>query len=329
MICMLLCSFSNSYAQTSGYHLMDTYHVSGEGGWDYIAADPLSARLFVSHGTQVNVLNKKTGDSLGVITNTPGVHGIAVVHDLNEGFTSNGKSNNVTVFDLNTYAVKAQIPTGENPDAIFYDDFSKKVITCNGRSNTLSVIDPASRKVIETIPVDGKPETAVSNGKGMIYVNIEDKSEIAVVDISHSKVTANWPIAPGEEPTGLSIDRETNRLFAGCGNKLLIVVDASDGHVIDKIPIGSGCDGTGFDPSLKYIFASCGEGVLAIIQEVSADKFTLLDTVITKRGARTISVDTSDHSVYLPTAEFEATAVAGQRPAIVKGSFQVLVFKRK
>lgn len=315
-------------AQSSGYHLTKTFHIKSDGWWDYIVADPLSNKLYVAHGTQVNVLDKTTGDSLGIILNTTGVHGIALVHELNKGYTSNGGLNNVTVFDLKTLKPLGQIATEKNPDAILYDDYSKKIITCNGSGKSLSVIDPSTDKVVATIALSGKPETAVSNGTGKIFVNNENKSEIAVVDIINYKVIANWSIAPGEAPTGLSIDRNTNRLFAGCDNKLLMIIDATSGKIISKIPIGDGCDGTSFDPSTKNIFASCGEGVLTVIHENSAGQFNFVENIPTKRSARTLSIDTVTHHIYLPAAEFKASASQTQRPPMIPGSFQVLVLEK-
>ena len=249
--------------------ITDTFHIQSGGGWDYILADEASNKLYVSHGTQVNVLDKNTGDSLGILSNTNGVHGIALVHSLGKGFTSNGRTNNVTVFDLNTLQVLDSIATGENPDAIFYDDYSKKVITCNGRSKDLTIIDPQTNKVIATISLSGKPETAVSDGAGKIYVNNEDKSEIEVVDVNKNIVLHSWSIAPGEAPSGLSIDRATKRLFAGCENKLLMIINTENGNVVTQLPIGDGCDGIAFDSTLKTIYSSNGEGTLTVIKEAS------------------------------------------------------------
>jgi len=311
---------------TSGYKVDKTFHIASSGGWDYIAVGPGNNRLYVSHGAQVNILDETSGDSVGVIPNTTGVHGIAFAPALNKGYTSNGRLNTVTVFDLKTNAVLTQIATGENPDAIMYDEFSKKIITCNGRSKDLSVIDPATDKVVATIPVGGKPETAVSDGGGNIYVNIEDKSEISKINITTNTVEASWSIAPGESPTGLAIDAKTKRLFAGC-EKLLVVVDATNGKVVDKLPIADGCDGVAFDNGLKYIFASCGTGKLSIVQELSADKFTVIDNVETKRSARTIALDEKTHEVFLPAADTQPGA-AGERPKVIPGTFQVVVVKR-
>ncbi len=312
-------------AQTGGYRIDKTFHIASPGGWDYLAVH--GNKLYVSHGTQVNILDKQTGDSLGVIPNTTGVHGIAFVPELGKGFTSNGRLNNVTVFDLSTGNIRSQITTGQNPDAISYDTYSKKIITCNGRSSDLSIIDPETEKVVNTIPVGGKPEAAVSNGNGLFYVNIEDKNEIVVVNLKTNTVEKRFPLAPGEGPTGLAYDKATKRLFAGC-DKLLVVVDAENGKLIDKIRIGDGCDGVAFDNELKTIFTSNGEGTMSIIKERSANSYQFESNLTTKKGARTIAVDENTHTIYLPTADYEASAVPGKKPVAVPGSFQVLVIKK-
>ena len=312
----------------SSFKVANTFHIKSGGGWDYIVADPLSDHLYVSHGTQVNVLDKNTGDSIGIIPNTIGVHGVALVHTLNKGFTSNGRLNNVFVFDLNTLQVTDSIKTGENPDAIFYDDYSKKIITCNGRSKNISVIDPSTNKVVATIDVKGKPETAVSDGEGKIFINNEDESEIEVVDINSMKLINSWPIAPGESPSGLSIDRKNKLLFSGCDNKLLMVIDATNGKVIAKLPTGDGCDGTAFDAALNTIYSSNGEGTLTIIKEESKNKFSVIRDLPTKRGARTIGLDSKSHTIYLPTADFGTPSAGQQRPPMIPGTFQVLVVKQ-
>lgn len=323
---LLLTAASNLFAQ-SGYKLINTFHIASGGGWDYIAVH--GNRLYVSHSTQVNILDKKTGDSLGVIPNTTGVHGIAFDDASGKGFTSNGRLNNVTVFNLKTQEVTGQIATGENPDAIFYEDYSKKIITCNGKSKDLTVIDPASEKVVATIQLTGKPETAVSDGAGKVFVNNEDKSEIAVVDIKNYKVIANWSITPGEEPSGLSIDRSTKRLFAGCDNRMLVIINATNGKIVSKQPIDDGCDGTAFDSRLQYIYSSNGEGSLTVIEEISRDNFKVLENVKTQKGARTLCVDPETGNVFLPTADFEPNTPQGQWPKMIPGTFQVLVFGKK
>ena len=328
IICfILLIVKTNVIAQKSGYHLADSFHIASTGGWDYIAVN--KNKLYVSHGTQVNILDKAKGDSLGVIPNTTGVHGIAFDNELNKGYTSNGRLNNVTVFDLATNKILTQISTGLNPDAIFYDDYSKRIITCNGRSNSLSIIDPATDKVVDTVALSGKPETAVSDGAGKVFVNIENKSAISEIDMKSLQVENTWSIAPGESPSGLSIDRKTKRLFAGCDNKMLVVLNAESGSVVSSPAIGDGCDGTAFDPILNYVYSSNGEGTLTIIKEISKDKYEIVENVVTKRGARTLAIDYTTHIVYLPTAIFKPVENGERRPPIVPGSFQVLVLKKQ
>jgi YVTN family beta-propeller protein len=324
-VAFLLNAHAASAQGTSGFSLTKTFMIGSPGGWDYIAVGP-DKKIYVSHGTQVNILDQKTGDSVGVIPNTTGVHGIAFAESIGKGYTSNGRLNSVTVFELKTAAVLKQIPTVQNPDAIMYEPFSKKVITCNGRSHDLSVIDPVTEQVVATIALDGKPETAVSDEAGRIYVNIEDKNKITVVDIKTNAVVTSWPLTGAEGPTGLAIDTKTKRLFAGC-DKFLVVMDATSGAIVDKLPIGDGCDGVGFDGGLKLVFASCGEGKLTVIKEESASSFKVIDNVATKRSARTCAVDARTHDVYLPAADTEPAA-AGERPKMKPGTFQVLVVSR-
>jgi len=325
LVTICVCLYGNAQNK-SGYAVAKTYKIVSSGGWDYIAVS--QNKVYASHGTQVNILDEGTGDSLGFIPNTNGVHGIAFNIPAGKGYTSNGRSNNVFVFDLKTNQVLKEISTGENPDAIMYDAFSNTIITCNGRSHDLSVIDATSEKVIATIPLEGKPETAVSDVAGKIFVNIEDKNKISVVDIVNGKVLESWPISPGDGPTGLAIDLSTHRLFAGC-EKLLIVIDSKTGKIVDKITIGDGCDGVAFDNQLKYIFASCGEGKLTIIHEKSATEFEVIDNVPTKRSARTLAVDEKNHEVFLPAADMQPNTPAGQRPQMIPGTFQVLVVAMK
>jgi YVTN family beta-propeller protein len=320
IICLL--GVSAADAQKSGYHTTKVFHIASAGGWDYLAVN--GKELYVSHGDHVNILDKKTGDSIGIIPNTNGVHGIAFLPAMNKGYVSDGKGNMVTVFELSTHNTLRQIGTGQNPDAIIYEPFTKKIITCNGRSNDLSIIDPVKDTVVATIAVGGKPETAVSDESGRLFVNIEDKNEIIEVDLNNNTVVQHWPLAPAEGPTGLAYDKETKRLFAGCDH-LLAVIDAGTGKLIDKITIGDGCDGVAFDQKTKTIFTSNGEGTLTVIKEQSADKYTVIENITTKKGARTIALDESTHLLYLPTANLQATTVAHQRAAMIPGTFQVLV----
>jgi YVTN family beta-propeller protein len=285
-------------------HLLNTFRLPGAGGWDYLAIQPGSDKLYVSHGAQVNVVNKTTGDSLGIIPGTTGVHGIAFVPNLNKGYTSNGRLNTLTVFDLQTLKVFGQLPVGQNPDAIMYDEFSKHLIVCNGRSNSISIIDPENDKVVGTVDVGGKPEEAVTNGAGTLYVNIEDKSEIVVIDLKSQRVLHRWALHPGVAPTGLAIDTKTNRLFSACSDsRQLMILDAGSGAIISKIPIGGGCDGVVFDETSHYIYASNGEGNITVVKQGDKDSYTKAGTIPTKKGARTIALDGTTHKLYLPTKD--------------------------
>jgi DNA-binding beta-propeller fold protein YncE len=312
-------------AQHHDYKVVKTFHIASTGGWDYLAAN--EGKLYVSHGTQVNILDENSGDSLGYIPNTTGVHGIAFDNHAHKGYTSNGRLNNVTVFDLNTFTILGQIATGENPDAILYEPYSNTIITCNGRSKNLSVIDVAKGTVISTVDVGGKPETAVSDGKGKLFVNIEDKSEIVAVDIKTFTVIGHWPLKPAEGPTGLAYDKITNRLFAGC-DKLLAVINATTGQVMITLPIGDGCDGVAIDQKNRLVFTSNGEGNMTVVKIKDASAFETLGNFPTKRGARTITFDEKTGAVYMPTADFDPTQMQSNgRPRMIPGSFQVLVIQ--
>lgn len=309
-----------------GLSLLHTYSIGSNAGWDYLSTDHQNNRLYVSHGTQVNVLNESTGDSVGVIPNTPGVHGIALVHGLNKGYTSNGKAGECTVFNMATLAVTGKIKVGENPDAIFYDDFSKYVFVFNGRSADVSIIDPATDMVIVTLPLGGKPETGVSDGKGMIYVNIEDKNEVVAFTAKNSKVIKRFTLEGGEEPSGLAIDRANSRLYVGCANKKLLVLDAVSGKKIAALPIGDGSDGVVFDPAAKMIYSANGEGTLSVIKVVNANKFELIQTLKTAEGARTLALDPVSHHIFSPTANYKPGTGEGKKRPLVEGTFRVMEF---
>jgi len=313
----------------TGFKVLNNYKINSPGGWDYILADGASKRVYVSHGSQVNVIST-TGDSLGVIPKTTGVHGIAVVHDLNKGFTSNGRANSVTVFDLKTLTTTGEIALPvKNPDAIFYDDFSKKIITCDGGSKDLCFIDPVTEKVVGTVALGEKLETAVSDGKGKIYVNGEDNSDVHVVDATTLKEITSYKIDGGSSPSGLDMDRKTNRLFIACGDsKTVVVMDASNGKTVAKYPAGR-TDGLVFDPELKMVFVSNGEGTITVVKEVNANKFELVGNIPSEQGARTIGIDLVTHHLYLPTAKFGPAPAATTdnprpRPSMIPGSFHVI-----
>jgi DNA-binding beta-propeller fold protein YncE len=317
-------ALASVYAQT-GYHIANTFHIKSAGGYDYITVDSLSDNLYVSHGSQVNVLNKTTGDSTSVIKTQRDVHGIALVHDLGKGYISNGSLDSVLVFDLKTNKVLGYVPTGKFADGITYDDFSKKVVVSCGRGKCITIIDPATDKDVATVQLSAWPEAAISDGKGKIYVNNAGKSEINVIDATTYKIIDTWPLAPGEHPSGLAIDRGTMRLFAGCENKVLVVMDANNGKIVTSLPIGNGCDAVGFDVKLKTVYSSNGDGTLTIVKEESPDKFTVAENLPTQKGARTNTVDQFTHKIYLPTADFEPRKPKSFRPAAIPGTFRVLV----
>jgi DNA-binding beta-propeller fold protein YncE len=296
-----------------GYRVINKIHLPGDGGWDYLSVDEAGARLFVSHGTVVQVVDLKTNELAGTINETPGVHGVAIAQDLNKAFISVGRNATVKVINLMTLVTIADVKiTGENPDAIMYDMYSKKVFVFNGRSANATVLDAVTNEVIGSIALEGKPEFPVSDGEGKLYVNIEDKSLISVINVKSMKVEKSWPIAPGEEPSGLALDNETHRLFSVCSNKLMVVIDALNGHIITTLPIGDGCDGVKFDAGMKRAFSSNGEGTMTVVQEIDKDNFKVLENVVTMQGARTLAIDNKTHHIYMPTAEFnpapEATA---------------------
>jgi len=323
----LILNGQNAYPE---YSLVNKIHLPGDGGWDYLSVDEAGARLFVSHSTVVLVVDLKTSQLAGTINETPGVHGIALAEDQNKAFISVGRNASVKVINFKTLELIADVKvTGQNPDAIMYDQFSKKVFTFNGGSSNSTVLDAVTNEVVATIPLEGKPEFPVSDGKGKIYVNIEDKSLISVIDAKTLKVEKSWTIAPGEEASGLALDNETHRLFAVCSNKLMVVVDAIDGHVVTTLPIGDGCDGVKFDPGLKRAYSSNGEGTVTVVQELNKDSFKVLETVTTMSGSRTLAVDTKTHHIYLPSAEYnpapEATTENPRpRRTMKPGSFAVL-----
>lgn len=324
-LALLFASLYGYAQQAVSFHISKVFHIRSAGGYDYITVDSASDRLYVSHGTQVNVLDKRTGDSIGVIQSQKDVHGIAIVHAAGKGYITNGSANVVIVFDLTNFKVLGHVPTGEFADGIFYDSFSNKVITCNGRSKNMTVIDPVSDTVVATISLTGWPETAVSDGKGRIYVNNAEKSEMDVIDATTFKIIHSWPIKPGKGASGLAIDRNTMRLFAGCDNKMLIVLDANNGNVVSTLPIGDGCDAVCFDNAFHLIYSSNGDGTLTIIREKSPNNFAVVKNLETKKGARTSSVDQISHMIYLPTGEFEPKKPGDFRPALKPGTFQVLV----
>ena len=281
--------------------------------------------VFVSHGSHVVVLDADSGAVVGDIPDTQGVHGIAIAADAGRGFTSNGRANTVTIFDLKTFKVLGSAKTGSNPDAIVYEAGTKRVFTMNGRSGDTTAINVADGAVAGTLALGGKPEFAVADGHGNVYVNLEDKSELVHFDAQKMAVLHRWPMAPCEEPSGLAADWKSHRLFAGCGNKLMAVINADTGKVVAKVPIGDGVDANGFDPEANLAFASTGDGNLTIAHEDSPDTYTVVMNLATKKSARTMALDLKTHKVFLPAAEFDPPAPGERRGKMKPGSFVVLV----
>jgi DNA-binding beta-propeller fold protein YncE len=318
-------------SEAAGYRVVKKIPVGGEGFWDYLIVDNEARRLYLSRGTHVMVLDPDAGTVVGDIPNTEGVHGIALVPEVGRGFTSNGRASTVTIFDLKTLKEIAQVKTtGQNPDAIIYDPASRRVFTLNGRGGNSTAIDAATGTVAGTIDLGGRPEFATADGKGRIYVNLEDKSLVVAVDSQQLKVESRWPLAPCEEPSGMAIDREHRRLFVGCHNQMMAVMDADTGRVLATPAIGQGVDANAFDPETQLAFSSNGDGTLTVVHEDSPDKFTVVGNVQTQRGARTMALDLKTHNIFLVTAEFgpppAPTAEHPRpRPTIVPGSFVVLV----
>jgi len=314
------------------YHFLKEIHIGGEGAGDYLSIDEAGRRLYVSHGTKVVVIDLETEQVAGEIADTPGVHGFAIAPELGRGFSSNGRENKVSVVDLKTLKTLSKIETGQNPDAILYEPSRKEVYAFNGRAHSATVIEAASGKVIATIPLLGKPEFAVAEPKsGRVFCNIEDKSEVEVIDSKGHKVAGTWPIAPGQEASGMAIDLAHNRLFIGCGNRLMVMMNSVNGKIVASVPIGQGVDANAFDPGTQYAFASCGDGTVTIAHEDSPEKLTLVQTLMTERGAKTMALDPKTHKIYLSTVKFEAPAAGQpeggrQRPKAVPDTFKVLVY---
>lgn len=329
LFCLLgLLLAGSAYSQgKSGLKILNSYKLGGEGGWDYLTFDDSANRLFISRGTHTMAVDPDSGKVLGDIPDTAGVHGIALAQDVGKGFTSNGRANNVTIFDLKTLQKTGEVKTGENPDAIVYDSTTQRVFTMNGRSKDATAIDAKTGEVAGEVKLDGRPEFAVAD-KGKIYVNIEDKNEIQGFDAKSLKVENTWPIEGCQAPSGLSMDHKTRRLFSGCSeSQTLTVVNADNGKVVVKIPIGKGEDATAFDPGMKTVYSSNGgdTGTLTVIQEQGPDKYIVLDNVVTKPRARTMAVSEKSHKIYLVTADFNPPKDEKSRPTMIPDTFTLLV----
>ncbi|TCK56301.1 YVTN family beta-propeller protein [Flavobacterium sp. 90] len=330
---LILFLFFVPFLKAQNIKLSKEIKVGGNLGWDYLSVDEASQRLFVSHGNVVNVIDLKTEKVIGTISDTKGVHGIAIANDLNKAFITDGAENAVTVINLNTFELIEKVAIqGIKPDAVLYDKFSKKVFVFNAKTNDATVLDALTNKVVKTIPLDGKPEFSVTNAKGLVYVNIEDKNQIKVIDATKLEVLHSWDISPGDEPSGLAFDSDNNRLFSVCGNSILVVTNADTGKVITKLPIDEGSDGVFFDEKRKLVFSSNGSGTLSVIKQKDKDHYAVLQTVKTAKGARTLTMSKATGTLYLPTASFgEAPAATNDNPnpraPITPDSFKILVLK--
>jgi YVTN family beta-propeller protein len=296
---------------TGGYNVVKKISIPGKGSWDYLSVDEGARRLYVSHGTQVEVVDVDSLSIVGSIPNTPGVHGIAIAPELGRGFVSNGQSSTVTIFDLKNLKAIGDVPTGKKPDAIIFDPATSRVFAFNGGSNSATAIDAATGKVAGTVDLGGGPEYAAADGNGFVYNNLEDESLVLKIDARKLKVDQRWPTAPCASPSSMAIDSANRRLFIGCRSKVMAVMNADTGQVITTVPIGDHVDATAFDAASRLIFNSNGEGTITVIREDSPDKYSVVETVKTLPRAKTMALDPKTHQLFLSTAE--------------SGQFEVLV----
>lgn len=314
------------------YQFVKEIPIGGEGGWDILTVDSTANRLYLSHATKVVVVDLAKGAVVGEISDTPGVHAFVAVSEFQRGFSSNGKEAKSSVVELKTLQTVSKIDTGASPDAIVYEPNHREVYIFNHTGNSCTVIDAKSASVVTTIQLAGSPEfAAVDEAVGRIYCNIEDKSEVAVIDTSKHEVVARWPLAPGEEPSGIALDARHHRLFSGCHNKMMVMVDTESGKVVGNVPIGAGVDGCAFDDSTQLAFASCGDGTTTIAKEGAVNKLAVVQVLKTQRGARTIALDPTTHRIYLPTAQFApapspSPGASPARPSIVPNTLKLLVY---
>lgn len=319
-------------ADEVSYKFLSEIPIGGEGGWDILTIDSPAHRLYLSHATKVVVVDLAKNTVAGEVTDTPGVHGFVVAPELQRGFSSNGKEAKVSVVDLKTLSTISKVDTGESPDALVYEPRRGEVYVFNHKGNSATVIDAKSANVVSTIALGGSPEfAAADSAAGRVYCNLEDKNEVVVIDTAKHEVTARWPVAPGEEPSGIAFDVAHHRLFAGCHNKMLAILDTETGKVVTTIPIGSGVDGCAFDDATQLAFASCGDGTTTIAKEETPQKFTVVQTLKTEPRARTMALDPQTHRIYLPSAQFQPPPPASPgaspaRPTIVPNTLKLLVY---
>jgi DNA-binding beta-propeller fold protein YncE len=308
---ILSCKLFAAPAPTGGYSVVKKISIAGTGSWDYLMVDEAARRLYVSHGTQVEVIDIDALTVVGNVPKTPGVHGVAIAPEFGRGFVSDGQANAVTIFDLKTLKPIADVPTGQKPDAIIYDPATSRVFAFNGESKSATAIDAASGKVAGTVDLQGGPEYAAADGKGFVYNNLEDESLVLKINSRELKVEQRWPTAPCSSPSSMAMDRANRRLFVGCRSKVMAVLDVDTGKVITTLPIGDHVDATAFDAATKLIFNSNGEGTVTVIHEDSPDKYSIVETVKTAPRAKTMALDPKTHRLFLSTAE--------------NGQFEVLV----
>jgi DNA-binding beta-propeller fold protein YncE len=317
-------------AFASGYHIVSKVPVPGDGGWDLVTCDSQARRLYISHSTQTQIMDIDQLKLVGQVEGTNGVHGIALAPELGRGFITAGRDNRVMIIDLKTLKSLGTVPTGENPDVILYDPASGRVFAFNGRADSATIFKAATGEPLVTLPLGGKPEFGVADGHGSVFVNLEDKNQLVKINSRAMAVEQRWPLAPCEEPSSMALDSATARLFIGCGNKTLVAVDASTGKVVANVPIGGHVDATVFDPEAKLVITSNGEGTLTVIHEDTPDAYQVVQTVPTQQGARTLSLDTMTHRLFLPVAALgppppPTSAQPHPRPSIVPGTFAILV----
>ncbi len=332
MILGVLLLAACSASQQSQYHLVKSTPVAGEGGWDYVKVDKHSHHVYITHTDKVDVLDADSGNVVGVIDGLHGVHEVSLAHDLGHGFISNGKSDSVTVFDIKTLAKIAEVKTGKKPDSLAYEKTTKRLLAFNGESNNSTVIDAVTNKNIGTIALGGAPEFAVSDHAGHVFVNLEDTDETLLLDVASLKVLQRWKVAPGSEPSSLAMDRERHRLFIGCRNKLLVVMNADNGQVITTLPIGDHVDATAFDKETHEVISSTGDGMLTVVAQDDADHYRIVQTIVTQKGSKTFGMDAETHKLFVPAADFAPAKVSKDnpkgRPNVVPGTFKVLIFER-
>lgn len=325
-------AFHETKAAENQYKFLSEIPIGGEGGWDILTIDSAAHRLYLSHATKVVVVDLARSAVVGEIADTPGVHGFVAVPELQRGFSTNGKEAKVSVVDLKTLATISKVDTGEGPDALVYEPRHAEVYVFNHKGNSATVIDAKTAKVVSTISLGGSPEFAALDGAaGRVYCNIEDKSEIVAIDTAKHEVVAHWPVAPGEEPTGIALDATHHRLFSGCHNNMMTMLDTQTGKVVGTVPIGAGVDGCAFEDATQFVFASCGDGTTTIAKEETPDKLTVVQTLKTEPRARTMALDPSTHRIYLPSAQFQqppspSPGASPARPQVVSNTLKLLVY---